>query len=135
MRIKASTIVAGGALYLGAAATSYLYIKRAQEHGASAAADAGGDGAHASAFDRLAAVYDERVGSEERYMAYGLLRWCVACCERHARTHARDHPPKTQPPKKTRKGGCCGARPATCSRSRPARGATSDTTTPTSCRR
>ena len=64
---------------MGAAATTFVYMKRGQEqHDAPPAQQDGGGraaGASSSAFDRLAGSYDERIGSEERVMLYGLMRW------------------------------------------------------------
>jgi hypothetical protein len=80
----------GSAAFAASVYSGYMYAKPMKslpqaEAPAAAAADTSGH----SAFERLAGVYDNIIGSEERYMFYGLLRWwllrdaqvcCVAAC-------------------------------------------------------
>ncbi|GBF92403.1 S-adenosyl-L-methionine-dependent methyltransferase [Raphidocelis subcapitata] len=73
MRLSVSTILAGGAVYAGATYATYKFLTKPA--GLDAADGGGAGGAGGCAFDRLAAVYDSTVGSEETYMMYGLMRW------------------------------------------------------------
>jgi hypothetical protein len=82
--MKLVQVVVGGAAVFGAAVWGgFTWAKSGQQleqaAGGSAAAGAGGghdaDGGGSCAFDRLADVYDSIVGTEERGMFMGLLRW------------------------------------------------------------
>jgi hypothetical protein len=52
-----------------------MYAKPMKSLPQAAAPTAADEASGHSAFDRLAGVYDNIIGSEERYMFYGLLRW------------------------------------------------------------
>jgi hypothetical protein len=70
--VSARTVIAGGALYVGAAGTAYWYVKSHQQAAQPAAhTDAPACGC---AFERLAPCYDATVGSEEAWMGYGFMR-------------------------------------------------------------
>ena len=88
--MRRSVLVAGGAaVYAGVAAATYHNSKSHAAcgcgGGGSGGGGGGGDGQGAAGgggaadagavFDRLAPMYDAAVGSEERFMGYGLMRW------------------------------------------------------------
>lgn len=60
-------------MYAGATYATYKFFTKSNGPGNQSEA-AGGDLGDNFAFDRLAAIYDSTVGSEEKYMMYGLMR-------------------------------------------------------------
>jgi hypothetical protein len=67
-------VLMGSAAFAASVYSGYMYAQpmKSLPQAAPAAAD---DTSGHSAFDRLAGVYDNIIGSEERWMFYGLLRW------------------------------------------------------------
>jgi hypothetical protein len=76
-RIGLPALLGGAALYAGAAAAAYSYVSAGRPDAAAGGSSSGSDGGGGGpcAFDRLAASYDERIGTEERWMGTSLLRW------------------------------------------------------------
>jgi hypothetical protein len=72
--MKLQHVLAGSAAFAASVYSGYMYAKpmKALPQTAATAAD---EASGSCAFDRLAGVYDSIIGSEERYMFYGLLRW------------------------------------------------------------
>lgn len=69
--MKPQYLVAGAATFAVSVVSGFLYAKPVKE--LSKRADQQEDSS-SCAFDRLAGIYDDVIGSEERYMWYGLFR-------------------------------------------------------------
>jgi hypothetical protein len=78
--VRLNTILAGAAVYAGAAYGTYTFFASKPKCGGGCCGSNGGQSGGqtsggAAAFDRLAPAYDAAVDAEEAAMGYGWLRW------------------------------------------------------------